>query len=137
MTNIVLSMQNQLLLEAIGGKLRETGNFRTTSLPAGRIENSAKDSIPLRPDIMLMEVSYAKFGTFTERMQMVREIRRSVPDCKMAMICDAQAAPDIARKVMNAKQDGVIDAFFYTSVTGDYLTAVLSSMATVDNHRKE
>ena len=44
------------------------------------------------------------------------------------MLCDENSAPEIAREVANAKKDGLIDAFFYSSVTEKYLTAVLASL---------
>lgn len=55
-------------------------------------------------------------------------IRKKIPPCKLVMLCDENSAPDIAREVANAKKDGLIDAFFYSSVTEKYLTAALASL---------
>jgi hypothetical protein len=51
-----------------------------------------------------------------------------LPNCKIVLLCDENSAPDIAREVMIAKKDGLIDAFFYSSVTAKYLIAALSAL---------
>ena len=43
-------------------------------------------------------------------------------------LCDENSAPDIARSICNAKKDGVIDAFFYTSVSSTYLLDALDAL---------
>jgi hypothetical protein len=43
-------------------------------------------------------------------------------------LCDENSAPDNAKDVMLAKKDGKIDAFFYTSVTQNYLLAALEAL---------
>ena len=58
----------------------------------------------------------------------VKKVREKIPTCKLVMLCDENSAPDIAREVANAKKDGLIDAFFYSSVTEKYLTAALASL---------
>ena len=59
---------------------------------------------------------------------MIDELRRELPGCKMVLLCDETAYPELARDVMRAKQAGKIDAFFYASVTAEYLTAALDSL---------
>ena len=61
-------------------------------------------------------------------VQEVKRVSEKIPTCKLVMLCDENSAPDIAREVANAKKDGLIDAFFYSSVTEKYLTAALASL---------
>ena len=73
------------------------------------------------------------FSAFVElymetRLNEVKQVRKKIPPCKLVMLCDENSAPDIAREVANAKKDGLIDAFFYSSVTEKYLTAALASL---------
>jgi hypothetical protein len=43
-------------------------------------------------------------------------------------LCDENSAPDLAREVIQAKKDGLIDNFFYSSVGSNYLVAALTAM---------
>ena len=90
--------------------------------------NIANECEALSADILLLDVSYT-FGTTMEtRLNEVKQVREKTPTCKLVMLCDENSAPEIAREVANAKKDGLIDAFFYSSVNEKYLTAVLSSL---------
>ena len=57
-----------------------------------------------------------------------KQLKNKLPDCKIVLLCDENSAPDIARRVMLAKKEGLIDAFFYSSVTAKYLIAALSAL---------
>ena len=128
MTDIAVSIQNRLLSEAVCSSLKKTGEFRPAEISSGRSGSILPEILALKPGIVLMEVSYAPDGSLSGRLETVREIRRKLPSCKIALICDERSSPDIARGVMIARQDGLIDQFFYTSVTSDYMIASLTSM---------
>ena len=59
---------------------------------------------------------------------MIDALRQELPGCKMALLCDETAYPELAREVMRVKQTGQIDAFFYASVTAEYLAAALDAI---------
>jgi hypothetical protein len=82
----------------------------------------------LSAQMLIAEVSYANGTTIGARIAEVKELRKKLPNCKIVLLCDENSAPDIAREVMNAKKDGLIDTFFYSSVTTKYLLAALSSL---------
>ena len=44
------------------------------------------------------------------------------------MLCDNVSDPEIAQKVKQAKETGLIDVFFYESVQTDYLCDVVDSL---------
>lgn len=125
MKKIVVSIQNGLLAEGIVQMLKESGEFhpiRTVS------RNVIQNCQALSADILLAEVSYAPGTTIDSRILEVKELHSLLPQCKTAFLCDENSSPEIAREVMNAKKDGYIDAFFYSSVTGKYLTAALCAL---------
>ena len=128
MTNIVLSIQNRLLSEAVCSSLKKTGDFRPTELPSSKLSDTVKDALPLHPDIILMEASKASGGTLEDRLTAAQELRTKLPSCRIVLICDERANPEIARGVMMARQDGCIDHFLYTSVTSEYLVDSLVSL---------
>ena len=53
---------------------------------------------------------------------------RKHPLCRIALLCDEVADPDLEEQVMHARRFGRIDAFFYASVTANYLIAALEAL---------
>ena len=128
MKNIVISMQNTLLSEAIARSLRETGDFRIEQVLPGRTDDTPSLCCALQAEILFMEVSCMQNYSLENRLQLIEEVRRSVPGCKFALICDENSDAELARRVKTARQAHRIDAFFYTSVTPAYLTAALDAL---------
>ena len=129
MRKIVVSIQNGLLAEAITGMLNDSGEFQPFRVPVGNKKNDVISNCEmLSADILIAEVSYASGTTAEARLREVKEVRKNVPACKIVLLCDENSAPDIAREVTLAKKDGLIDNFFYSSVTAKYLLAALVSL---------
>jgi hypothetical protein len=128
MKKIGISIQNGLLAEGIIRMLYENGEFqpfRITSLK----KNSVVSSCQLQgADILLAEVSYATGATIEGRLAEAKALRAERPECKIAFLCDENSSPEIAKEVMTAKKDGIIDGFFYSSVTAKYLMAALETL---------
>lgn len=128
MKKIVVSIGNGLLAEAITRALGNCGEFRPFRAKVGRDANVVSDCEMMSADMLLAEVSYAEGTTIGTCLMKAREVRQKLPDCKIVFLCDKNSAPDIARDVMQAKKDGLIDNFFYSSVTEKYLIAALTSL---------
>ena len=128
MKNVVVSMQNTLLAEAVAGALQKTGEFRVEQVLPGRPGDALSLCASAKADILLMEVSRLSGYTLECQMHLIDSVRRAVPECKYAVLCDENSDSELARRVMRARQDRLIDAFFYTSVTSAYLTAALDTL---------
>ena len=129
MKKIVVSIGNGLLAEAITKMLTDSGEFQPFRLPVGTKKNDIVDQCEmLSAETLIAEVSYANGTTIGARIAEVKQLRKKLPNCKIVLLCDENSAPDIAREVMNAKKDGLIDTFFYSSVTTKYLLAALYSL---------
>ena len=129
MRKIVVSIQNGLLAEAITGMLNDSGEFQPFRVPVGNKKNDVISNCEmLSADILIAEESYASGTTVEARLREVKDVRKNVPACKIVLLCDENSAPDIAREVTLAKKDGLIDNFFYSSVTAKYLLAALVSL---------
>jgi len=125
---VFVSIKNGLLAEAVVRALKGSGEFEPY-LIAPEIHANGLDAYEsMDVDIWLMEVSYNPGTTVKARLDEIRKVRSSNPGCKVVFLCDDNAAPDLARKVTQLKKDHVIDAFFYTSVTGSYLVSSLASL---------
>ena len=128
MKKIVVSIQNGLLAEGIMEMLRQSGGFQTFRIVSHRSNAVVNNCRIQAADILLAEVSYADGATIDRRIVEAQELRLVCPGCKIAFLCDENSSPEIAREVMTVKKDGLIDGFFYSSVTTKYLAAALESL---------
>lgn len=129
MRKIVVSILNALLAEAITTALSDSGEFQPCRIPVSNRKSEAADSCKmLNADLILMEVAYGGGTSVETRLREAKEIRATAPACKIVFLCDENTSPDIAHEVTLAKKDGLIDGFFYASVTTRYLIAALSSL---------
>ena len=128
MKNIVISMQNTLLSEAIARAFSDTGEFRIEQILPGRTGDTLSLCAAVRADILLMEVSRLPAYTLESRLKLIECVRRAMPNCKFVLLCDENGDPELARLVMIVRQDRLIDAFLYASVTPAYLTAALDAL---------
>ena len=128
MKNIVISMQNTLLSEAIARAFSDTGEFRIEQILPGKTNDTLSLCCAMQAEILLMEVSRLPAYTLESRLKLIECVRRVMPNCKFVLLCDENGDPELARRVKIARQDHKIDAFFYTSVTPGYLTAALDAL---------
>lgn len=129
MVKVLISIYNGLLAEAMTAMLRESGEFELFPIPVGsKNSNVVRECEMLDVQMALLEVSFANGTTLETRLNEVKQIRSAVPNCKIVLLCDENSAPNIAREVMLAKRDGLIDGFFYSSVTARYLLAALMAL---------
>lgn len=79
-------------------------------------------------DVLLMEVTRLPQFSLERRLEVSRAIRQQGRKCKVALLCDDHADHELAEKVREAMKIGLIDMFFYSSVSGEYLSAMLDSL---------
>ena len=128
MKNIVVSMRNTLLSEAIAQALAQTREFRVEQILPGRTGDTLSLCAAVRADVLLMEVSRLAAYTLESRMRLIDIVRREVPKCRFALLCDENSDPELARQVVCARQNRLIDAFLYASVTPAYLAAAMDAL---------
>ena len=128
MKNIVISMQNTLLSEAIARAFSDTGEFRIEQILPGKTNDTLSLCCAMQAEILLMEVSRLPAYTLENRLKLIECVRRAMPNCKFVLLCDENGDPELARRVMIVRQDRLIDAFLYASVTPAYLTAALDAL---------
>ena len=128
MREIVVSMQNTLLSEAAAWSLAETGEFRVEQVLPGKTDDIFSLCRAAQADILLMEVSRVNAYTLESRLRLIDRVRGAVPRCQFVLLCDENGDPELAHRVMIVRQDRLIDAFLYASVTPAYLTAALDAL---------
>lgn len=128
MRDIVISMQNTLLSEAVARALSEAREFRVEQVLPGKTGDAFSLCQAAQADILLMEVSRLSAYALEKRMSLIERVRAAVPNCKFVLLCDENSDAELARQVKCARQDRLIDAFLYASVTPAYLTAALDAL---------
>lgn len=128
MRECIISMQNTLLSEAIARVLSETGEFRVKQILPGKTGDIFSLCHASQANILLMEVSRLNAYTLENRLRLIDRVRKSVPHCQFVLLCDETSDPELAQRVKCARQDRLIDAFLFASVTPAYLTAALDAL---------
>ena len=128
MRDVVVSMQNTLLSEAVARSLAETGEFRVEQVLPGKTGDTLSFCRAAQADILLMEVSRLAAYTLESRLKLIECVRKTMPNCKFVLLCDENSDAELALRVKCARQDRLIDAFLYASVTPAYLTAALDAL---------
>lgn len=127
MKRAVLAIRNRLVLEAVTDALKRIGVFveKCFSQETERILALLN---ALSATFLVMDVTRSGDGTFDMRMNTVKEVKKQKPEVKIALLCDNVSDETIAYKIKRAKEEEIIDAFFYESVLSDYLADVLDSL---------
>ena len=125
MDKVLIHTQNVLLSGALIRYFRERGALE----PLRVIERLRIEDIKAQePKIILLEVTRLSGFTFDERVNLTEHIRQYSNDIKITYMCDEYGDRDIPEKVINAKKQGIIDNFFYESVSGEYIAASVEAM---------
>ena len=127
MRRVVIDMQNYLFADAIASALKNADSdfdVRRSEKP----ENTADLCRLSMPYALLMEVTGYAPWRLEERMTIRNEVKRQIPQCKIVLIVDENAEKPLARRVLQAKKDGLIDNFIFGSISAEYLTAVVDTL---------
>ena len=127
MKKVIIAIQNTLVCEAVIGALKRKGFFAEKSL------SQLPDKVAMAcdvffADVLLMDAGRSAENSFERRMETVRCAKKKNRALKTGMLCDNVSDPEIAQKVKQAKETGLIDVFFYESVQIDYLCDVVDSL---------
>lgn len=125
---IKLDLAGELFTEGIGQTLTRTGNFRVDEVLPGTVEAKARVCVMGRPDVLLLGVSLIDGYTIEQRERLIRTVRPELPNCKIVLLVNESMSDSVTARVKALKTAGVIDGFLYTSVSLDYLTAMLETI---------
>lgn len=127
MRRVVIDMQNYLFADAIALALKNADSdfdVRRSETPENTVD-LCRLSVPYA---LLMEVTGYSPWRLEERMIIRNEVKHLTPHCKIVLIVDENAERPLARRVLQAKKNGLIDNFIFGSVSAEYLTAVVDTL---------
>ena len=128
MRDIVISIQNDLIAETVIKGLEESGEFQPFKLLFSRDDEVVHECARIQPEMLLCEVAFGKHTNFEARLKESSEVKKVLKNCKVIFLCDENSSPALAKRVMQAKRDALIDDFFYSSVGTRYLIAALTAL---------
>ncbi len=97
MKKILLSVQNNLLSEAIQNALVKKGRFCIENVSPNQDGKILDLCIAERVDVLLMDVTRLADSTIEKRLELCGKVKEYLPSCKTALLCDEQAYPDLLR----------------------------------------
>ena len=126
MKKIIVSIPNALLAGGVVMYLKKNPDFKVyrEDNPSG-IEDLC---IASKADVLLAEVRERSPHTLDEWNIRVKAIKKNLPDCKVVYVVDENSSPDLADQVALARSNRLIDAFVYSTVSGEYVTALIGSL---------
>ena len=91
-----------------------------------------KDTLELcqvyQPYVLMMEVTSYTPWKLSERLKLRDKVKAVCPGCKIALIVDSNTEKQAAKDIRDAKKNGLIDQFFYGSMTAEYLMDQIYAM---------
>ena len=127
MQKIVVDMQNFLFADVVATAFRNSDY----DIDVVRAE-SPKDTVEIcrlyKPFLLVMEVTGYTPWQLCERLKLQDAVKAVCPECKVALIVDSNTEKQAAKNIRDAKKDGLIDQFFYGSMTAEYLMDQIYAM---------
>ena len=127
MRKVVLDLQSGLYAKAVRRILVQDLDGYQVDISKNPTETVERCRI-LQPDVLLMEVTGYTPWMLSERLSIRDEVKRHVPSVKIAFLIDDKAEAALVEEIKKAKQEKLIDAFLFTSVSESYLVAVMDSL---------
>lgn len=127
MRRVVVDMQNYLFADAIAQALKRADSDFDVLMSESPDKTAELCSL-CEPYALLMEVTGYTPWKLEQRLKIKDELKSLKPYCKIVLIVDENAEKTLARRVLQAKKDGLIDNFIYSSVSAAYLSAVVDTL---------
>lgn len=127
MKKIVVDMQNFLFADSIAVAFKNS-NYDIDVVRAETPQDTVELCRVYKPFVLVMEVTAYTPWLLCERMKLRDEIKTVCPECKIALIVDSNTEKQAAKDIRDAKKNGIIDQFFYGSMTAEYLMDQIYAM---------
>ena len=124
---VVLDLQSGLYAKAVRRILVQDLDGYQVDISKNPTETVERCRI-LQPDVLLMEVTGYTPWMLSERLSIRNEVKKHVPSIKIVFLIDDKAEGTLVEEIKKAKQEKLIDAFLFTSVSESYLVAVMDSL---------
>lgn len=127
MQKIVVDMQNYLFADSVAAAFKNS-DYDIDVVRAESPMNTVELCRLYKPFILIMEVTGYTPWLLCERLKLRDKVKTVCPECKIALIVDSNSEKQAAKDIRDAKKNGLIDQFFYGSMTAEYLMDQIYAM---------
>ena len=127
MQKIVVDIQNFLFADSIAAAFRNS-DYDIDVVRAETPNDTVELCQMYKPFVLVMEVTGYTPWLLCDRLQLRDEVKSVCPDCKIALLVDSNTEKQAAKDIRDAKKNGIIDQFFYGSMTSEYLIDQIYAM---------
>ena len=127
MQKIVVDMQNYLFADSVAADFKNS-DYDIDVVRAESPMNTVELCRLYKPFVLIMEVTGYTPWLLCERLKLRDKVKTVCPECKIALIVDSNSEKQAARDIRDAKKNGLIDQFFYGSMTAEYLMDQIYAM---------
>ena len=127
MQKIVVDMQNYLFADSVAAAFKNS-DYDIDVVRAESPMNTVELCRLYKPFVLIMEVTGYTPWLLCERLNLRDKVKTVCPECKIALIVDSNSEKQAARDIRDAKKNGLIDQFFYGSMTAEYLMDQIYAM---------
>ena len=127
MQKIVVDMQNFLFADSVAAAFKNS-DYDIDVVRAESPMNTVELCRLYKPFVLIMEVTGYTPWLLCERLKLRDKVKTVCPECKIALIVDSNSEKQAARDIRDAKKNGLIDQFFYGSMTAEYLMDQIYAM---------
>ena len=127
MQKIVVDMQNYLFADSVAAAFKNS-DYDIDVVRAESTMNTVELCRLYKPFVLIMEVTGYTPWLLCERLKLRDKVKTVCPECKIALIVDSNSEKQAARDIRDAKKNGLIDQFFYGSMTAEYLMDQIYAM---------
>ena len=127
MQKIVVDIQNFLFADSIAAAFRNT-DYDIDVVRAETPNDTVELCQMYKPFVLVMEVTGYTPWLLCDRLRLRDEVKSVCPDCKIALLVDSNTEKQAAKDIRDAKKNGIIDQFFYGSMTAEYLIDQIYAM---------
>ena len=127
MQKIVVDIQNFLFADSIAAAFRNS-DYDIDVVRAETPNDTVELCQMYKPFVLVMEVAGYTPWLLCDRLRLRDEVKSVCPDCKIALLVDSNTEKQAAKDIRDAKKNGIIDQFFYGSMTAEYLMDQIYAM---------
>ena len=127
MQKIVVDIQNFLFADSIAAAFRNS-DYDIDVVRAETPNDTVELCQMYKPFVLVMEVTGYTPWLLCDRLRLRDEVKSICPDCKIALIVDSNTEKQAVKDILEAKKNGIIDQFFYGSMTVEYLMDQIYAM---------
>ena len=127
MQKIVVDIQNFLFADSIAAAFRNS-DYDIDVVRAETPNDTVELCQMYKPFVLVMEVTGYTPWLLCDRLRLRDEVKSVCPDCKIALLVDSNTEKQAAKDIRDAKKSGIIDQFFYGSMTAEYLIDQIYAM---------